>query len=240
MAAFYKFIMIHSVDSNSTDLATDNQTYVHPLTFSFSYRNLLVFAHHDHPTTTEAITSDGTCSAITSDFEDSDRNGEWRRFSTCNGHHSYKHVDNDYYMWCEGMYGGAGCFVTWMTGTHCGNKHGGYFYFVYKPDDWLYYGGKPAHGSITWYACTDSGAQSEGLLDFENIEGIGAMIGSASDNVVVTVTAKDLLILGLLMVNVLSLTVLICRCTKYWNGNRKKMKYDFEAVALSENESLQN
>ena len=84
------------------------------------------------------------------------------------------------------------------------------------------------------------GAQSEGLFDFKNIEGIGAMIGSASDNVVVTVTAKDLLILGLLMVNVLSLTVLICRCTKNCNGNRKKMKYDFEAVALSENESLRN
>ena len=94
--------------------------------------------------------------------------------------------------------------------------------------------------SETTASTTDSGAQSEGMLDFKNIEGIGAMIGSASDNVVVTVTAKDLLILGLAMVNVLTLIILICRCTKNWNGNGKKTKYDFEAVPLSENESLQN
>merc|ERR1719295_1738670 len=89
---------------------------------------------------------------------------------------------------------------------------------------------------------SDSGAQSEGLLDLKNIEGFGAMIGSASDNVVVTVTAKDLLILGLAMVNVLTLIVLICRCTKCLKGDgKKKTKYDFEAVAvLSENESLQS
>ena len=83
---------------------------------------------------------------------------------------------------------------------------------------------------------SDSGAQSEGLLDFKNMEGFGAMIGSASDNVVVTVTASDLVILGLLLMNVLTLTILICRCKR----NGKKMKYNYEAVALSENESLRN
>ena len=78
-------------------------------------------------------------------------------------------------------------------------------------------------------------------FDTRNIEGFGAMIGSASDNVVVTVTAKDLLVLGLAMVNVLTLILLICRCTKCLKGDeKKKTKYDFEAVAvLSENESLQ-
>ena len=88
------------------------------------------------------------------------------------------------------------------------------------------------------YAHVD--AQSEGLLDFKNIEGIGAMIVSASDNVVVAVTEKDLLILGLLMVNIFTLILLICRCTRYCNGNGEKTKYDFEAAALSENESLRN
>ena len=68
----------------------------------------------------------------------------------------------------------------------------------------------------------DVGAQSEGLFDFKNIEGIGAMIGSASDNVVVTVTANDLLILGLTMVNVLSLILLICRCKRIGMETERK------------------
>ena len=117
-----------------------------------AYSHLLVVAQHDYTPTTESIRLNSTCSAITTDFTDSDRNGEWRRFSTCNDYNSYKHVDNNYYIYCNKW----SCSATWMTGTHCSSTLAGHYYYGWNNhDDWKYFGGSSASGSITWYPCTD-------------------------------------------------------------------------------------
>ena len=61
------------------------------------------------------------------------------------------------------------------------------------------------------------------------------MNDSVLDTVTISVTGKDLLIFALLILNVVSLVILMCKCIKCWNG--KKVKYESVSV-LSENESV--
>ena len=67
------------------------------------------------------------------------------------------------------------------------------------------------------------------LDDFEHFKVIDVM----NDAVTISVSAKDLLILALLILNVVSLAILVCKCTKCCNRN--KVKYEAVSV-LSENE----
>ena len=69
--------------------------------------------------------------------------------------------------------------------------------------------------------------------DPQHFEMIDAMNDAALDTVAISVTGKDLLILTLLILNVVSLTILVCRSTKCCNG--KQVKYEAVSV-LSENE----
>ena len=73
--------------------------------------------------------------------------------------------------------------------------------------------------------------------DFGHLKAIDAMNKAALNTVTVTMTQKDLLIFALSIANVLTLTVLVYKCTKKWK--QKKMQYEAVSV-LSENECLQN
>jgi len=69
--------------------------------------------------------------------------------------------------------------------------------------------------------------------DPQHFKMIDAMNDAALETDVISVAGKDLLILALLILNVVSLTILVCKCTKCCNG--QKVKYEAVSV-LSENE----
>ena len=83
---------------------------------------------------------------------------------------------------------------------------------------------------------------SNGFDDFEHIGDRDTFSAMKKTAPIMAVTAKDLLILVLLVSNICMLTILIGGCSKcYQRGmsKEKKVKYDFNAEAvLSENERI--
>ena len=69
--------------------------------------------------------------------------------------------------------------------------------------------------------------------DLRHFQMSDAMNNAAMDTAIISISSQDLLILALLILNVVSLTILVCKCTKCWNG--EKVKYEAVSV-LSENE----
>jgi len=84
----------------------------------------------------------------------------------------------------------------------------------------------------------DPDASSASVDHLAHFDGIGALNQVSMDTITVTVTAKDLFILLLVIANVFTLTMLVCQCRNRWNGMGNKVKYEAVNV-LSENEILQ-
>ena len=73
-----------------------------------------------------------------------------------------------------------------------------------------------------------------------HFDDIGALNQVSMDTITATVTAKDLIILMLVIANAFTLTMLVCRCTNRWNGMGIKVKYEaVNVLSESENEILQ-
>jgi len=81
-------------------------------------------------------------------------------------------------------------------------------------------------------------ASSASVDHLAHFDGIGTLNQVSMDTITVTVTAKDLFILLLVIANVFTLTMLVCQCRNRWNGMGNKVKYEAVNV-LSENEILQ-
>ena len=58
--------------------------------------------------------------------------------------------------------------------------------------------------------------------DIRRFKAIDAIRNAAADTVIVSLTGKELLILVLVLANVFTLTILVCRCAKCCSGNEVK------------------
>ena len=88
--------------------------------------------------------------AITSDFASSSYNGEWEEYGTCNGKVSYKHIDQNLYLF-RNQWDSA----TWIDGTYCGSSVD-YYYWWGGQNDWQSLSGTSVSGSVEYSTdCTE-------------------------------------------------------------------------------------